>query len=104
MKLTTPARIPPLLARQAPLRRKEHWAVMTAAETSDQQPPDLDGLQISQLRTDSMASSSVLKPWAATPQKRYRLVDATLIDPKVSIANGGQTNIPVLHLIHIELC
>lgn len=29
-----------------------------------------------------MATSSVLKPWTTTPRKRYRLVDATLIDPK----------------------
>lgn len=29
-----------------------------------------------------MASSQNLKPWTSTPRERYRLVDATIIDPK----------------------
>ena len=29
-----------------------------------------------------MATSAALKPWTQAPRKRYRLVDATLIDPK----------------------
>ena len=33
------------------------------------------------LHTD-MATPNKLKPWTQTPRKRYRLVDATLIDPK----------------------
>lgn len=29
-----------------------------------------------------MSTANPLKPWTSAPRKRYRLVDATLIDPK----------------------
>ena len=35
--------------------------------------------------------TSALKPWTTTPRKRYRLVDATLIDPKDGSIHGHVT-------------